>query len=302
MSTYEERVKSFYDFMIERELIRQRRRLGLPMSEWTADPIFQTYSFTNVKREHDRTTVLLKKEFYDPVVAEMNGFDRPTQEELEMLLLNCAIFRFFGTIESARAIGWTRTWAEGREKIMRIGPMLKFTSAYIITSAGRSDPKYSVVCEFIDSLMGRIGEIVLCERWEDAVNKMTNCYGIGSFMAKEIYLDFILASGRIPKDWTTWTPVGPGGRRGASRIRYNVPDKISESEALEVIRDVYALRDEYWPEVFDGGEEDRQYTLPKLDLTDIQFQLCEWDKYSRVAEGRRPKRFFRPTDDEVTRG
>lgn len=295
------KTKAFYDFMIERELIRQRRRAGRPMSEWTADPIFQTYSFTNVKRHHDRTTTLLKNEFYDPAVAEMDGEDGITDGELKMLLLNCGIFRFFGTIETARRIGWSRSWdAETRARIMTIGPGLGFTAAYIVTSAGRSDPKYSVVCEFIDALWSRTDQILTYETWEGAVDEMTECYGIGPFMAKEIYLDYLLASGIVPTDWQTWTPVGPGGRRGASRIKYGIPDKIPDSEALEVIRDLYAQRDEYWPETFDGGEEDRQYTLPRLDLTDVQFQLCEFDKYSRVAEGRRPKRLFRPTYDHVT--
>lgn len=295
------KTKAFYDFMIERELIRQRRRAGLPMSAWTADPIFQTYSFTNVKREHDRTTTLLKREFYDLAVAEMDGIDGITDGELKMLLLNCGIFRFFGTIETARRIGWSRTWdAETRARIMQLGPSLGFTSAYIVTSAGRSDPKYSVVCEFIDALWARIDQILTYETWEGAVSEMTECYGIGSFMAKEIYLDYLLASGIKPTDWQTWTPVGPGGRRGASRIRYGIDDKISETEALEVIRDLYSKRDEHWPAKISG--DGISYFMPDLDLTDVQFQLCEFDKYSRVAEGRRPKRLFRPTKDDVTTG
>jgi hypothetical protein len=285
---YMDRVKSFYDFMIRRELIRQRRRAGLSMAEWTSDPVLQTFSFTNVKRHHDRTTTLLKQ-IYDEHV------DASDSEKL----LNCALYRFFGTVESARAIGWVRSWFnEGLDHVMRIGPMLRFTAAYIVTSAGRSDAKFIVVCEFVSAIANRTDDIIKHQTWEGAVNEMTKCYGVGSFMAKEIYLDFLLATWRVPTDWDTWTPVGPGGRRGASRIRYNIPDKISETEALEVIRDVYALRDEYWPEQIDTGEH--VWVLPRLDLTDIQFQFCEYDKYSRVAEGRRPKRLFRPTADSVT--
>jgi hypothetical protein len=40
----------------------------------------------------------------------------------------------------------------------------------------------------------------------------------------------------------------------------------------------------------------------KLDLTDIQFQCCEFDKYQRVVRGDgKPKRRFWPTVDGVTK-
>ena len=111
-------------------------------------------------------------------------------------------------------------------------------------------------------------------------------------MAKEILLDFVLASGVTPDDWQTWTPVGPGGNRGARRVKrgqaWQSASK-SDAEALETIREIYEERKIYWRTDF-----------VELDLTDVQFQLCEFDKYSRVAEGRRPKRQFRPTNDWIT--
>ncbi len=103
-------------------------------------------------------------------------------------------------------------------------------------------------------------------------------------------------------DWETWTPVGPGARRGAARVRDGFLDRgLSEHEALEVIREIYAAREEHWPRVLNRMSwSDGPIEMVELDLTTIQFQLCEFDKYSRVAEGRRPKRLFRPTIDEIT--
>jgi len=288
------RVKQFYDFMIERELIRQRRASGLPQSLWTNDPIFKLFSFTNVKRHDDRTTIEFKR-IYD---QHQDASDR-------IKLLNCALYRFFGTVHSAKVMGWVEDWEHGRDHVYRLGPGLSFTAAYIVTSAGRSDAKYSVVCEFIDSLWSRIDKILEYHTWEGAIREMTECYGFGSFMAKEVYLDFVLATGRLPTDWSTWTPVGPGGKRGAARVRYGINTQIGESEALDVIREIYSVRDEHWPDEIAESDrldpgQDLTYHLPKLDLTDVQFQLCEFDKYSRVAEGRRPKRLFHPTRDSIT--
>jgi hypothetical protein len=295
MSLIPSRVKAFYDFMIERENIRLRRLLGLPRDQWTSDPIFQKYSFTNVKREHDRVTTQLMREFYVPEFVELQEqkTDRNTDHRLQNLLINCAIFRYFGCIETARIIGWTMDWNTQRDRIKHLGDMddLRFTSAYIVPNCGRSEPKYEVVIEILDGIWQRATEIVEGENsWRRQCGVLTQCYGCGSFMAKEIMLDYILATGIKPDDWQTWTPVGPGGRRGASRVLHGVNIKISEEEALEVIMEIYEERGQYWRADF-----------VELDLTDIQFQCCEVSKYSGVAEGRAPKRRFKPIVDEITR-
>jgi hypothetical protein len=297
------RVEAFYEFMTERENIRLRRAAGWPRSEWTLDPVFQQYSFTNVKREHDRTTQLLKKEFYDwwrdehmPTVQGPEWMNDPNEDELRSLLINCAIFRFFGTHETAQTLGWTELWdSKRREQIQAYGLQgdLHFTSAYIVPACGRSEPKYEVLCDVFDSVWSKSRDVIEAinteESWRLACGHLTQCYGVGSFMAKEILLDYVLATQIYPEDWQTWTPVGPGGCRGAGRILHGRKVRLREAEALEVIREVYDQRGQYWREDF-----------VSLDLTDVQFQMCEIDKWSRVAEGRAPKRKFRPTVDEIT--
>ena len=301
MQLNEQRVAAFYSFMTERENIRLRRLLGWPREEWTNDPIFKKFSFTNVKREHDRTTVQLHKEFYEDWTGSALSNDVsyvPTWDDYRVLLLNCALFRYFGCIESAQQIGWSDDWSDACIKqIMDYGMLdeLKFTSAYIIPACGRSEPKYSIVIDIIDGIWRRAGDVVgndpwIPQSWERQCAVLSSCYGCGSFMAKEIILDYILATKILPNDWQTWTPVGPGGRRGADRVLNGTRMGINEKEALEVIRAVYAMRTEYWREDF-----------VKLDLTDIQWCFCEYDKYSRIPEGKTPKRRFKPTIDEITR-
>jgi hypothetical protein len=58
MTLTKERVESFFAFMVKRERLRLQKNLGLPFP-WTDDPILRDFKFTNVKREHDRTTQML---------------------------------------------------------------------------------------------------------------------------------------------------------------------------------------------------------------------------------------------------
>ena len=59
------RAQAFYDFINEREEVRQRRLAGFSFP-WTDDPILRSYKFTNVHRHHDRTSMELRNRFYGP--------------------------------------------------------------------------------------------------------------------------------------------------------------------------------------------------------------------------------------------
>lgn len=278
--------RAFWDFIIEREKIRLRRFDGLPRDQWTSDEIMKNYSFTNVKRHHDRTTMLLNQEFYGT---------RDLPHPSRTALLNAAIFRYHGTIESARAIGWTQDF--DRDKLVKKNELRMacgetvFTSAYIVPNCGSSAPKHEIVATIIQNIDEISGKILDTDSWATACDRLTDLWGVGSFMAKEVLLDYILATEWVPYDWETWTPVGPGGRRGAGAVKYGIVKSIEEWEALAVIREVYSNRKDCW--IHDV----------ELDLTDIQFQFCEFAKYEKARMGLgRPKRRFHPTQDDVTQG
>lgn len=276
----------FWEFMHERERIRLRRLAGAPRAEWTEDWILRSYSFTNVKREHDRTTTLLKREFYDNYADALP----------DVILLNAMLFRYFGTINFARVIGWHDAFGkEEQANLIRTAALQMavgnkiFTPAYIVPNCGSSKPKHEVVAEIVAEVWEDASHIIDTSSWQNACGRLTTHYGVGSFMAKEVLLDFILASGWIPDDWDTWTPVGPGGRLGAGVVLMGYLDRLSEPTALEVIRALYAQHRERWKHDV------------ALDLTDIQFQLCEFAKYTKAKDGvGSPKRKFYPTHDDIT--
>jgi len=299
-----DKVNAFFSFVEEREQIRLRKEADLPYP-WTEDQILRDFKFTNVHRHHDRTSRELREQFYNPNFHA----DKKT------ILMNAATFRYFGTHEFATEIGWTdfeamdelhwdyvKDLAEDRlankERV--------FTGAYVITNQGISAPKQEVVVEyFLKALQKQAEELrdltIVTESWEDVATEMRKIQGFGGsgFMTKEILLDTTYTSFwdnwvshpkdgtfSFPIDWDSWTPIGPGARRGAARVAGDEEAKpLKEAAAADMIDDLMFQQDMFWPDNWD-----------RLAPHDIQFQLCEFDKYERVrlGQGRPRSRYKAP--------
>ena len=95
-------------------------------------------------------------------------------------------------------------------------------------------------------------------------------------MAKEVLQDVMqtpVLSGA--NDRNSWCPAGPGARRGLNRIHQRpLKRHIGEKQLLGEMIDL-----------FDASGEAMPANMPELELHDIQFQLCEYDKYERVRLG-----------------
>lgn len=282
------RKNEFFAFMQEREAIRLRKEAG-DFPPWTDDPILSVYKFTNVFRHHDKTSKVLIDTFY-----RKHYYDNK-----ETILMNCALFRYFGTWEFAQAVGWQKYETFNFESIKetaqeRLGKERVFTGAYVITNQGISAPKSEVVVDyFLKALHAKAPRIVEIanetQEWEMVALEMSGILGFGGtgFMTKEILLDTTYTAfwknQRVngfsyPEDWDRWTPVGPGARRGASRVSGDDDAKaLSRLASFEIIMELHYLQDAFW----DGS---------KLSPHDVQFQLCEFDKYERVRLGQgRPR-------------
>lgn len=298
-------VEEFYAFMRERESIRIRRSVGMPRQLWTEDWILQTFKFTNVKREHDRTTQNLVRHFY-----RKGAWGR-------QLLINCAMARFFGLYETVNDIGWRNTWTvEDRDHIAGVvksryaNREKVFTSAYIVPNCGEAKPKDEVVIDVVSAVATWAQEnadwfMAPHERrsWQWMIESLCKSVrGMGSFMAKEVVLDYILFSEWTPYDWHQWTPVGPGARRGAARVQGDgsLLSPLSERESLKVIKAVFVHAELLWHDRSLWAQDVSSVTPVDLSITDIQFQFCEFDKYSRAKrkEGR-PKTNFVPFSEDA---
>ena len=278
------RTEEFYAFMKKRESLRLRKEAGDPWP-WSDDEILNTYKFTNVKRSHDRTT----KWFWD---ALDNNKDAP----LHVILFNCALFRYFGTIEFYESIGWQPTWnqeialaVKARAQIRLDNKQRVFTGAYVITNQGISAPKQEVVVDhFLWPLWHWCSYLVDVARrtksWETVATEMMKLKGFGGtgFMTKEVLQDAMHTEVLADcTDRNTWCPVGPGAHRGINRLmERDVKARLKTQEGLDIMRRLFNAQDEYWPDYGPG----------ELELHDIQFQLCEFDKHERVKLGQgRPR-------------
>lgn len=294
---------AFFDYLNEREEVRLRKEAGLPVGfdvkAWTEDPILQTYKFTNVRRHHDRTSDQLRKLFYG----------KNFHDDRRSVLMNCALFRYFGTWEFAEAVGWqdyedfdfdgikdlAAERLADRERV--------FTGAYVITNQGISAPKQEVVVDiFLKGLHAATPNLIqlatVSQSWEKVATSMRGLMGFGGtgFMTKEVLLDttytgfwdLIIESPEdgtfsYPRDWWEWTPIGPGALRGAARI-LGATDQSSlkEAKANQIIQGLYQNQKQWFVHPF------------KLAPTDIQFALCEFDKYERVRLGQgKPRSRYR---------
>ena len=290
----EDNIRRLARYLNERELIRQAKEAGEPWP-WTEDPILQSYRFTNVFREHDKTTRHFKTQFYD------KRREAPHAE----IFLNCALFRYFGTTYFADQAGWQTSWKPEYLKWLcmqltmeRKSPPI-FTSAYVITNGGISAPKYEVVIDHY------LQELFLClsllvegaqhtQSWESVFHVMQVIKGFGGtgFMAKEVLQDVMLTPVlENATDKYTWTPIGPGARRGLARVLHSSSNAhVPPSHRLPALNGILA---QLKPHLSKRITKHRQY-----GLHDLQFALCEFDKYERARLGEgRPKRSYTPSND-----
>ena len=274
-------------YMLERESVRKKKEKGKPRP-WTDDMALNEFRFTNVRRDYDHTTRRLKEELYDP------NLDAPD----EQVLLNCAIARYFGTAEFAIALGWQKKLNTKRlvkvatQRINASEPV--FTGAYTITNGGIAAPKQNVVSErYMAGLWANRKPIITTARatrcWKDTVGVMKKVEGFGGtgFMAKEITLDMmffpILAK---PVDEKTWTPIGPGARKGLNFL-YVRDHAVPESRMLDEMR---------WLLDWLRGQLPKNFPRPR-SLHDIQWNLCEYQKWHTITRLQgRGKRSYTPRE------
>lgn len=275
--------ETFVHYLRERENIRLLKESGTP-GPWTEDPILSKFKFTNVLRSNDWTTRWVKKHWYDP------NRDKP----LEIQALACGIFRYFGSAEFAEDLGYPDEWNPDKlirtaDRRMAFGQKV-FTGAYIITNQGMSAPKQDVVVtHFLTPMRLNIEQIVRIARdtqsYQAVCAFLQKLPGMGAFMSKEIALDMMLTPVlEDAKDKLTWTPAGPGAIRGLNRLHdRDLKRAMPQPKALAEMQELLGML---------AQESVLEKDFPRIGVdfgvTDVQFSLCELDKYVRVRnnEGR----------------
>ena len=296
----------FLRMLKTREQIRLAKAAGAPWP-WSDDDVLNRHKFTNVKRENDRTTAWLRANW----TAKHGNADAAT------VLFNCGVFRVFGTVAFAEQTGWTAdvsAWDPRMERSNAVAcwnaGLHAFTSAYnrIRFNAERSRLPLDVYEKELSTLEGlrrAVDDIVATSAgggrlsWRAVCTRLRRVTGFGGsgFMAKEVLLDAMgwPSMRRLVRDEGDWTPPGPGARRGLNRL-YGRPRDMGANatgdSALEtsfvcemrlLLRTLRSLDPEFCKSV-------------DLNIHDVQFQLCEYDKYRRVEDGGHTRPYPTPVD------
>jgi hypothetical protein len=271
-----------WKYIEERERIRLRREAGKPWP-WTDDPILREFKFTNVRRLHDRTTQ-----------AFLAIYQAHKKAPARVALYNCGVHRFFGTAEFADTAGWQAKYDfDALARAVKECPR-PYTGAYMVRADGNR-PKVDAIAGYLSGLWEQAPAIVAAiqkeRRWEAGYRVLWEVRGFGGngFMAKEVLQDYLLWLPFEVKDAGTWTPVGPGARRGLNRLAGRRTGDLGLREEMHV-REIRELLEQIQPKW--------RRAFPKADplaAHDIQFCLCELDKYLRTKNGEgSPRSKYRP--------
>jgi hypothetical protein len=278
----------FCTYISERYLIRQRRLNGAP-APWTSDPILQTYRFTNVKRDWDYTTQWLVANWYN------------RHRGHPLIGLAAAVARFVNHVPSLETITfppersaslWLAHIKRTLNKRRAVGHQV-FTSAYMVRGGARGTSKVdTVLYEYIRPAMADLTRPKV--RSADTLHQLLVQYhGWGHFMAQEVVLDLMHTDvlARV-KDRTTYAYAGPGALRGLRRM---YPDWTADDEQAEARERMQMLHTLLTRSTVSEARIIPVALRTALTVHDIEFNLCEFDKYERALWNEStPKAHFTP--------
>lgn len=281
----------FWYWINERHSIYILRSQGCA-APWTRDSILQTYKFTNVFRELDRTTVWCRENLR----GRFEGAD---------LILVMALFRQTGTIRAGELIlefvkemggrlnfRW-EVWAPYLHSVQVAGEKI-FTGAYMQTAqypGAQGRPKIYSICEHaLQPIWDNREWLYRVCREDKSLRSLVHAlaqypgWGGNHFMGYEVACDLrwtpVLWDA---EDVMTWANPGPGAQRGLNRLHGRPLNKsIPEEQCVAEMRELLGY-----------STVRRGPHVPPLEMRDIEHSLCEVDKYLRVAYGEgRPRSLY----------
>jgi hypothetical protein len=172
-----------------------------------------------------------------------------------------------------------------------------FSSAYIIGGVRGGKRKSNWVID--KYLLPVLDSGVLLKQWNDPIddlhNKLHEFNGWGDFMTQEVVLDlmqtFVLAE-RPAMERRMYGYAGPGALRGLNRVygrdyKQSLPRDAAQLE-MEVL----------WQRLRKEKSDLNVMMKRVLTVHDVEFNLCEYDKYCRTLLGQgTPKQKFVPRDN-----
>ena len=215
-------IQILYGFMSKREAIRIRKDVKqMPQAVWTTDATMKDVHFTNVRREHDRTTKAFRTVVNDWIEQrpELNtvSWHRHHPNLAGLLVFNYGLLRAFGNDKFGQRLGFQEIDSCGDvEKRHVVDVAMQHWSAkgFCYTAAHKPNSVslglekrcksvdetraiYESTCATLDSLWKSCVEIgtLACNSgsWRKATEQLMQVKGYGGtgFLAKEIMQDVL---------------------------------------------------------------------------------------------------------------
>lgn len=280
-------IQDFAYWINERHTIYHRRVASQP-PPWSEDWIFNEYRFTNVFRELDHGTRVIRKILNAAI--EQGAPD-------DLVLFNVIVYRYFNWWKNFEELGFL-------ENLDVFEPMMRerhrqgekvFTGSHMVT--GRPGvlkiDSYLAACESAfrrkDQLLA---EIQKEKSIENAFWQLKTLDLVGPFIAYEMASDlrWTPALDNAPVDRYTWANIGPGCKRGLHRL--GLPARIESLQWLyqEIQPLLIPEMRLHLPEQVSGIPG----IWPPFELREIEHVCCEFDKMMRVKTGAgRPRQKLR---------
>jgi len=263
--------------------IKERHRIHLDKERgeappWTDDKVMHSCYFTNPYRENDKTTVWLRENVRDPLA------------ESDHVVFATILFRRFNLIRTGEVLlehSLYLSYDTGTTyEVIKKEVGTPFTSGAYMMKGADGQEKLACFCQGMGDLFNNarlLENIADAGTLENAKRLIQTIPYIGPFQAYEVITD--LRHTRILRDAPdidTYCVFGPGAKRGMSRLVNGVPKgRVYDPLGLAIL-------------LLDYTREYLGDKMPPFELREIEHSLCEFDKYQRVAQGGRPKRWYDP--------
>ena len=296
-----DRMEAFWSFVTERQNIYWKRKEG-EHAPWTKDPILANHFFCNVYRELDRGT-----RFATDYVMKNSKNERD-------LVFRVMLYRMFNEPETFKLVEkfilavpgrisfYGRKAAQLLDKMHRNGHRI-FRSAWMTSGANVIGSKARAYCmdmeRFARESWDFAYDLKLLNSMEEVWKEVCTIKWFGSFSAYQVVLDLSYRWGERWTDFDTWVYPGPGARLGLmwilgqdpiNRKKSGARQFLSQAECETFIKHLCSSQEKYF----------NQYKLKfkfyegyRLDIHNIEFSLCEFNKYMRASRGGK-KRHFDP--------
>lgn len=281
-------LKSFYNFIYERQLIYHRKEVLKKPFPWTKDKILQTYKFCNVYRELDAASQHLIKHVIN------------SKAILEDKIFNIIMFRFFNTsdfFDKCMPPRHSRRFLAKHPLVY--GDFDKYKKNAAIHVSGTMFPGYPVrqqILMTMEEVGERIEKITSCFMAKHSIKNYYNAAllvrGAGPFLAFQIAQDIAYIP-ELPKvDWNEFVVVGPGAKAGIDMLVTSPSGADLDYEM--VCKQLWEWQEKYMPKAWNKIYYKDAYDKSKyLSLTNIQHSICEARKFWKLSMGLGRKRYYK---------